>query len=64
MFLYLTLYMQEVLGYSPLQAGIRFLPMSLLAFVANQYEVMKKNVFGYQHVATGSNIFLRESYFG
>jgi EmrB/QacA subfamily drug resistance transporter len=34
MFLYLTLYMQEVLGYSPLQAGIRFLPMSLLAFVA------------------------------
>jgi EmrB/QacA subfamily drug resistance transporter len=34
LFLYLTLYMQEVLGFSPLQAGIRFLPMSLLAFVA------------------------------
>ncbi len=34
MFLYLTLYMQEVLGYSPLQAGLRFLPITLLAFVA------------------------------
>jgi EmrB/QacA subfamily drug resistance transporter len=34
MFLYLSLYLQEVLGYSPLQAGVRFLPISLLAFVA------------------------------
>jgi EmrB/QacA subfamily drug resistance transporter len=34
MFLYLTLYMQQVLGFSPIAAGVRFLPMSLLAFVA------------------------------
>jgi EmrB/QacA subfamily drug resistance transporter len=34
MFLYLTLYIQEVLGYSPLQAGLRFLPITLLAFFA------------------------------
>ena len=27
MFLYLTLYIQDVLGYSPLQAGLRFLPI-------------------------------------
>jgi EmrB/QacA subfamily drug resistance transporter len=33
MFLYLTLYIQEVLGYSPLQAGIRFLPLTVLSFV-------------------------------
>jgi hypothetical protein len=33
MFLYLTLYIQEVLGYSPLQAGLRFLPITLLSFV-------------------------------
>jgi EmrB/QacA subfamily drug resistance transporter len=34
MFLYLTLYIQNALGYSPLQAGLRFLPLSLISFVA------------------------------
>ncbi len=33
MFLYMTLYIQDVLGYSPLQAGVRFLPMTVLSFV-------------------------------
>jgi EmrB/QacA subfamily drug resistance transporter len=33
MFLYLTLYIQDVLGYDPLQAGLRFLPITLLSFV-------------------------------
>jgi EmrB/QacA subfamily drug resistance transporter len=33
MFLYLTLYIQDVLGYGPLQAGLRFLPLTVLAFV-------------------------------
>jgi EmrB/QacA subfamily drug resistance transporter len=32
-FLYLTLYLQNVLGYSPIGAGVRFLPLSLVAFV-------------------------------
>ncbi|HEY0517335.1 MAG TPA: MFS transporter [Solirubrobacteraceae bacterium] len=32
MFLYLTLYVQDVLGYSPLQAGLRFLPITLISF--------------------------------
>jgi EmrB/QacA subfamily drug resistance transporter len=32
-FLYLTLYFQDVLGYSPLQAGLRFLPTTLVMFV-------------------------------
>jgi EmrB/QacA subfamily drug resistance transporter len=32
-FLFLTLYIQNQLHYSPLQAGLRFLPLSLLAFV-------------------------------
>ena len=33
LFLYLTLYLQNVLGYSPLGAGLRILPVSMLAFV-------------------------------
>jgi EmrB/QacA subfamily drug resistance transporter len=32
MFLYLTLYIQDVLRYDPLQAGLRFLPVSLVSF--------------------------------
>jgi len=32
-FLYLTLYLQNVLGYSPLGTGVRFLPLSLASFV-------------------------------
>jgi EmrB/QacA subfamily drug resistance transporter len=33
LFLYLTLYIQDDLGYGPLAAGIRFLPITLLSFV-------------------------------
>jgi EmrB/QacA subfamily drug resistance transporter len=32
MFLYLTLYVQDVLGHSPLQAGLIFLPLTVLSF--------------------------------
>ena len=32
-FIYLHLYLQNVLGYSPLEAGMRFLPLTLFAFV-------------------------------
>src|SRR5918999_3085689 len=32
MFLYITIYIQGVLGYSPLEAGLRFLPLTLLSF--------------------------------
>jgi len=35
MFLYLTLYIQDVLHYSPLQAGLRFLPTTLLMFAVS-----------------------------
>jgi EmrB/QacA subfamily drug resistance transporter len=34
MFLYITLYIQNILGYTPLQSGLRFLPVSLLSFLA------------------------------
>jgi EmrB/QacA subfamily drug resistance transporter len=32
MFLYISLYLQDVLGYSPLKAGLVYLPVTLLAF--------------------------------
>jgi hypothetical protein len=32
MFLYLTLYIQDILGFSPLEAGVRFLPLTALSF--------------------------------
>ena len=32
LFLYLTLYLQDYLGYSPLQAGLRYLPITLAPF--------------------------------
>jgi predicted MFS family arabinose efflux permease len=33
MFLYLVIYIQSILGYSPLEAGVRFLPISVLSFL-------------------------------
>ena len=32
MFLYLTIYVQDVLGFTPFEAGVRFLPITLVAF--------------------------------
>ena len=34
LFLYLTLYLQDYLGYSPLQAGLRYLPITVVSFFA------------------------------
>ncbi|MQA73425.1 MAG: DHA2 family efflux MFS transporter permease subunit [Solirubrobacterales bacterium] len=34
LFLYLTLYLQSYLGYSPLEAGLRYLPITLASFIA------------------------------
>jgi EmrB/QacA subfamily drug resistance transporter len=37
MFLYLTLYIQDNLGYGPLAAGARFLPLTLLIFIVSPF---------------------------
>src|SRR6185437_14064558 len=33
LFPYLSIYLQDVLGYSPLEAGLRFLPLTVFVFV-------------------------------
>jgi len=35
MFLYLTIYMQGVLDFSPLETGLRFLPLTVLSFIVS-----------------------------
>ncbi len=35
MFLYLTIYLQGVQGFSPLETGLRFLPLTVLSFIAS-----------------------------
>ncbi len=35
MFLYLTIYLQGVQGYSPLETGLHFLPLTVLSFIAS-----------------------------
>lgn len=35
LFLYITIYFQGVLDYSPLEAGLRFLPLTVLGFIAS-----------------------------
>ena len=35
MFLYLTIYMQGVQGFSPLETGLRFLPLTVLSFISS-----------------------------
>jgi EmrB/QacA subfamily drug resistance transporter len=43
LFLYMTIYMQGVLNYSPLEAGLRFLPRTVLGFVASPISGMLLN---------------------
>jgi EmrB/QacA subfamily drug resistance transporter len=40
LFLYLTLYLQEFLGYSPVEAGVRYLPITVASFVVAPFAGM------------------------
>ncbi len=40
LFLYLTLYLQSFLGYSPVEAGLRYLPITLASFVVAPFAGM------------------------
>ena len=40
LFLYLTLYLQSFLGLSPIEAGVRYLPITLASFVVAPFAGM------------------------
>jgi EmrB/QacA subfamily drug resistance transporter len=64
MFLYLVLYIQTLLRISPLQTGLRFLPFTLLAFVASAISgrlstrVPVRLLIGVGMILTGVGLFL------
>ena len=67
--LFVTQYLQTVLGYSPLQAGIRFLPMALSFMVASGISAMVASRLGIKItvalgiiVAAGGLYFSAETY--
>jgi EmrB/QacA subfamily drug resistance transporter len=64
LFLYLTLYMQDVLEFSPLGAGVRFLPLTLLSFfvapIAGKFSdrVPTRLFLGFGLMTTGVGLLL------
>jgi EmrB/QacA subfamily drug resistance transporter len=57
LFLYLTLYIQDDLGYGPLAAGVRFLPITVLAFVVAPF-AGKLTVRVHARYLLGTGLFL------
>ncbi len=53
MFLYLTLYVQNVLGYSALESGLRFLPITVLSFFAAPLSGKLAERFGIRYFLGG-----------
>lgn len=64
MFLYITIYIQGVLGYSPLEAGLRFLPLTLLSFAVSplsgvlSHRIPLRLLMGFGLTAVGIGLLL------
>jgi EmrB/QacA subfamily drug resistance transporter len=50
MFFFLTQFLQDVLGFSPIEAGIAFLPMTVALFAVSRFAVRLLPVFGPQRL--------------
>jgi EmrB/QacA subfamily drug resistance transporter len=58
MWYFLSLYLQQVLGYSPIQAGLAFLPMPLTIVVASTQAARLVGRFGPGRVLTGGMLLI------
>src|SRR4051812_6312462 len=63
MFFFLALYMQNIKGYSPLQAGVRFLPSTLIIIVAGPIAGRLADRIGPRPLMTGGLLLAASSLF-
>ncbi len=61
MFFFLALYMQNILGYSPLETGVRFLPSTLLVMVAGPVSGRLSDTLGPRRLMTGGLVLIAAS---
>jgi EmrB/QacA subfamily drug resistance transporter len=61
MFFFLALYMQNILGYSPLETGVRFLPSTLLVMVAGPVSGRLTDKIGPRWLMTGGLVLIAAS---
>ncbi len=58
MFFFLALYMQNILGYSPLETGVRFLPSTLLVMIAGPISGRLSDRIGPRWLMTGGLLLI------
>jgi EmrB/QacA subfamily drug resistance transporter len=58
MFFFITLYMQQVLGYSPIEAGLAYLPLAVSIFVASAVASQLVTRVGYKPVLAAGMVFI------
>jgi EmrB/QacA subfamily drug resistance transporter len=58
MFFFITLYMQQVLGYSPIEAGLSYLPLALMIIVASGVASQLVTRIGFKPVLATGMVFI------
>jgi len=58
MFFFLALYMQNILGFSPLETGVRFLPTTLMVIIAGPLSGRLTDRFGPRWLITGGLVLV------